>query len=168
MVAVVASRFAGSHVQELSFRRSSTRKRPWCTRGDTCIHVGVAQIASIIKIAKNARQCSAEVRRKHIREDERISSKSSVVWKYLDEPNEDWKVLCKLCETKLSFVGSTSVMHNHLMVKHPSSAAVAETDESDGERPQLRKQPSIMQAFAITCMCKCHIVKRFQVLCCRS
>ena len=38
-------------------------------------------------------------------------------------------------------------MHNHLVVKHPSSAAVAET-ESDGERPQLRKQPAIMQAFA--------------------
>ena len=42
-----------------------------CTRGDTCIHLDVAQIASIIKIAKNARQCSAEVRRKHVREDEK-------------------------------------------------------------------------------------------------
>ena len=76
-----------------------------------------------------------------------IRSKSSIVWKYFDEPNEDRKVLCKLCETKLSFVGGTSVMYNHLKVKHPSSAAVAETDESDGERPQLQKQPSIMQAF---------------------
>ena len=48
----------------------------------------------------------------------------------------DRKVLCKLCETKLSFVGGTSVMHNHLKVKHPSSAAVAETDEIDGNESE--------------------------------
>ena len=79
--------------------RAAQRERGHGYRSPSCIYtampvacqlharVAITHIASIIKL--RTRDSAQQKLDGNIREDERISSKSSVVWKYLDEPNED-------------------------------------------------------------------------------
>ena len=39
---------------------------------------------------------------------------------HFSKPSEEKKLPCLQWATKLSFVGGTMVMHNHLMLKHPA------------------------------------------------
>ena len=44
---------------------------------------------------------------------------SSPVWQYNTQSIDSKKVVCNTCDMELTFVGGTSVMLNHLWVKHP-------------------------------------------------
>ena len=58
---------------------------------------------------------------------------SSPVWQYYMQSVDSKKVVCNTCDIKLTFVGGTSVMLNHLWAKHPLLAAgIVPSQQSDG------------------------------------
>ena len=60
------------------------------------------------------------------------------------QPDNEKKLRCKLCDIKLSFAGGTTVIHNHLRLKHPGVVAV--DDEKSGTT--LRRQTSLHEVVA--------------------
>lgn len=67
--------------------------------------------------------------------------RSSSVWDHFAQPDDGRKMKCHHCNTKLSYVGGTTVMLNHLKLKHPELI--------DGEnRPPAQRQLSLSEAFS--------------------
>ena len=69
-----------------------------------------------------------------------MKRRTSSVWSHFAQPDDERKLQCQHCDARLSYVGGTTVMLNHLKLRHPE---LVETEKGLPAQRQL----SLSEAF---------------------